>query len=174
MVLSNSSPTTAFAVDASYSCQLLLQGRRASHAHSLGVYGRRRDVQPTTPRQLLLPSPSASMDDAVTCSSTAEPASDEVSRLRLLLQEKEAFSHDLHLQLDSQIERNDQLSSQLQEKAEDIAKALALLQEKEPLAAQLQESEAKNAKLKQLALKLKKELAEAREEVGGFLLELHI
>ena len=63
------------------------------------------------------------------------------------------------------IERNDGLCDQLREKEEDLEKAMRLLQDREALVAKVQESETQNAKLKQLAVKLKKELAETREEV---------
>ena len=85
------------------------------------------------------------------------------------LEEKRTFSDKLHSQLDSMIERNDSLSVQLQEKEQDLEKAVQLLQQDESLAAKVQDSESKNAKLKQLAVKLKKELAEAKEEVSGTL-----
>lgn len=82
------------------------------------------------------------------------------------LEEKRTFSNKLHSQLDSLIERNDSLSAQLLEKEQDLEKAVQLLKENESLAVKVQDSESKNAKLKQLAVKLKKELAEAKEEVS--------
>lgn len=85
------------------------------------------------------------------------------------LEDKNNFAHSLHSQLDSIIERNDCLSAQLLEKEHDLEKAVLLLKERECIEVKLQESEAKNAKLKQLAVKLKKELAEAKEEVSQSL-----
>lgn len=142
------------------SVQLLFSGRRQM---SCG----RRD-------QLLL-----AMDDAVSDGTEASAATDPAAmqhdleklqeahdKLLQELEEKRTFSDNLHSQLDSMIERNDSLSQQLQEKEQDLEKAVQMLKENEPLAAKVQETEAKNTKLKQLAVKLKKELAEAKEEVS--------
>lgn len=83
------------------------------------------------------------------------------------LEEKRRLCDQLHCRLDSLLDENDVLREQLREKEQDLEKAVLLLKQNESLSDQLKESEARNSKLKQLAVKLKKELAEAKEEVSS-------
>lgn len=121
-------------------------------------------------------------DDAVSKSTADCPATEQITmqhdleklqeahdKLLQELEEKKDFADSLHSQLDSLIERNDSLTAHLHEKEQDLEKAVQLLKQSESVEVKLQESEARNAKLKQLAVKLKKELAEAKDEVSLIL-----
>ena len=79
------------------------------------------------------------------------------------LKEKDCFIQKLHLQLDQQIDLYDQARSQLNEKESDIASATSRI---DALSEEKKETESTILKLKQLAVKLKKELADARDEVS--------
>ena len=74
------------------------------------------------------------------------------------LEEKRRLCDQLHCRLDSLLDENDLLREQLREKEQDLEKAVLLLKQNESLSDQLKESEARNSKLKQLAVKLKKEI----------------
>lgn len=120
-------------------------------------------------------------DDPAPVPVTIPPATDKSSDLinleklqeahdKLLheLKEKDCLIQKLHLQLDQQIDLYDQAQSQLTEKENDIVSVTSrintLLEEK-------RETEATILKLKQLAVKLKKELADSRDEVSDWTIK---
>ena len=78
------------------------------------------------------------------------------------LEDKKSFISKLHIQLDQQIDVNDDLQTKLNEKEQDLNTATGQIN---AFQEDKRESEATIAKLKQLAVKLKKELADAKEEV---------
>lgn len=78
------------------------------------------------------------------------------------LEEKQSFISKLHSQLDQQIDVNDDLQAKLNEKEQDLATATAQIN---AFQEEKKENEATILKLKQLAVKLKKELADAKEEL---------
>lgn len=79
------------------------------------------------------------------------------------LEEKESFISKLHIQLDQQIDINDDLTAKLTEKERDLNSATAQIN---AFHEEKKENEATILKLKQLAVKLKKELADAKDEVS--------
>lgn len=81
------------------------------------------------------------------------------------LEDKKSFASKLHEQLDKVVEENNDLKLQLEEKNQDLESVAKRLKEQDDLSNQIKEAEVKITKLKQLAAKYKKELAELREEL---------
>lgn len=86
-------------------------------------------------------------------------------RLMHEIEEKRNFAEKIHLQLDRTLELNDEFRATIVEREEDIKSLEAQIAEKDSLINKYKENELQMPKLKALAVKLKKQLAETREEV---------
>lgn len=86
-------------------------------------------------------------------------------RLMHEIEEKRNLTEKIHLQLDRTLELNDEFRATIIEREEDIKYLEAQIAQKDALISKYQESELQIPKLKALAVKLKKQLAETREEV---------
>ena len=75
----------------------------------------------------------------------------------------------LHIQLDNAITEKEDLVRKLTEKESDLSEVESMLKQQKERLKQLEEVESTNSKLKALAVKLKKELAELKENVSGTL-----
>ena len=95
-------------------------------------------------------------------------------RLMHEIEEKRNFSEKLHLQLDRTLDLNDELRVTIAEREGDIKHLEAKIVEKNAIIEKYKESDAQIPKLKALAVKLKKQLAEAREEVSECVHERRI
>ncbi|RWS04296.1 GRIP and coiled-coil domain-containing protein 2-like protein [Dinothrombium tinctorium] len=81
------------------------------------------------------------------------------------LNERNTLLEKMHSEVDKLIENNDELKAKLDEKERDLAAADAIVKQKEDRINELLENELKLNKVKAFAVKLKKELAEAQEEL---------
>lgn len=86
------------------------------------------------------------------------------------LAEKKTFCERLHEQLDRLVEENNDLRAQLEGNEKENERLNQEIRNRDTTIEELKENETKNQKLKQLAVKLKKELAEVKEEVSDDLL----
>lgn len=73
----------------------------------------------------------------------------------------------LHIQLDNTITEKEELIRKLNEKESDLKEVEKIMKEQKDQLKRLEEIESTNSKLKALAIKLKKELAEAKENVSS-------
>lgn len=86
-------------------------------------------------------------------------------RLMHEIEEKRNLADKIHLQLDRTLELNDEFRATINEREEDIKCLEAKIAEKDSLIDKYKENELQIPRLKALAVKLKKQLAETREEV---------
>lgn len=87
-------------------------------------------------------------------------------RLLHEIEEKRNFAEKLHVQLDCALGQSEEIRVIVAEKENDIKHLEAKVAEKDALIEKYKESETQIPKLKALAVKLKKQLAEAKEEVS--------
>ena len=73
----------------------------------------------------------------------------------------------LHVQLDNAITEKEELVRKLAEKESDLGEVETILKQQKEQLKQLEDVELTNSKLKALAVKLKKELAEVKEQVSA-------
>lgn len=72
----------------------------------------------------------------------------------------------LHIQLDNAISEKEDLARKLNEKESDLSEVETILKQQKERLKQLEDVESTNSKLKALAVKLKKQLAEVKEDVS--------
>ncbi|RWS23635.1 GRIP and coiled-coil domain-containing protein 2-like protein [Leptotrombidium deliense] len=81
------------------------------------------------------------------------------------LEEKSSLLEKLHVQFDRSLETKEELEQKLSEKDNELVAVEEIIKQKDARIKQLEENEVKMNKVKALAVKLKKELAEANEEL---------